>query len=567
MIKNKKERVMPFLIGIVCIAAIAVLLWVAGHFQTQNVQLIQDGVEPLSKGWTYTVGEESHAITRFPFSLTLEEGEEVLLSCLLPDELPAEGVIMYIADHQNIQVYLEGRLIYEYGNRDHTPFGDVFGSVTNLIPVPKDAQGKQLSIRAVCPGKFRHYNYNFYPVYLGTKSAAVFNLFQQNFSSLCFCFIIVLLGITFIVAGVYMNTKKYPSNGSSFFYLGVFSLLAAAWILTDSNVMQLWYGKAPVIYIGSFFAFMLMTIPFLQYIRQIFVGGKRLLNVLSLLFVLNFVLSTIIYILGAAELFETNLMTHLLMLFSIGCIGILCYREKKVYHNREIRGLLTGLVILCAAGIFSIVKFYFSSHDNNSLYFRIGLLGFIVVLGFSTLKKSLLLVNTRAEAAAYRKLAYLDSMTMLGNRTAFDVQTEKDLQEQEGIETVAVVVCDLNDLKSTNDTYGHRVGDKMIIGFAKCLMEAFEGLGKTYRIGGDEFAVWFVNQREESIQEGIRILRETVEKQEPDSRFELKYACGYAFETMEEGKEIKFNRLFSRADANMYREKLEIKGLDQRLFD
>ena len=176
-------------------------------------------------------------------------------------------------------------------------------------------------------------------------------------------------------------------------------------------------------------------------------------------------------------------------------------------------------------------------------------------------------MNTRAEAAAYRKLAYLDSMTMLGNRTAFDVQTEKDLQEQEGIETVAVVVCDLNDLKSTNDTYGHRVGDKMIIGFAKCLMEAFEGLGKTYRIGGDEFAVWFVNQREESIQEGIRILRETVEKQEPDPRFELKYACGYAFETMEEGKEIKFNRLFSRADANMYREKLEIKGLDQRLFD
>ena len=101
-------------------------------------------------------------------------------------------------------MYLEGRLIYEYGNRDHTPFGDVFGSVTNLIPVPKDAQGKQLSIRAVCPGKFRHYNYNFYPVYLGTKSAAVFNLFQQNFSSLCFCFIIVLLGITFIVGGVYM---------------------------------------------------------------------------------------------------------------------------------------------------------------------------------------------------------------------------------------------------------------------------------------------------------------------------------------------------------------------------
>ena len=81
--------------------------------------------------------------------------------------------------------------------------------------------------------------------------------------------------------------------------------------------MQLWYGNAPVIYIGSFFAFMLMIIPFLQYIRQIFVGGNRLLNVLSLLFVLNFFLSVLLYILGIAELFETNLLTHLLMLFSI----------------------------------------------------------------------------------------------------------------------------------------------------------------------------------------------------------------------------------------------------------
>ncbi|WP_343249102.1 GGDEF domain-containing protein [Diplocloster hominis] len=566
MIKNKKERIIPFLMGTACIAAMAVLLWVACNFQTQSVQLIQDSLEPLSEGWTYTADGESHTVTEFPFTLKFE-GEDITLSCVLPEELPQEGVIMYIADHQYIQVYLEDRLIYEYGIQDHTPFGHVFGSVTNLIPVPEGAQGKQLSIRVVGPGGFHNYNYHFYPVYLGTKSAAVFHVFQQNFNSLCFCFIITLMGIAFIVTGVYLNSKKYLSNGSSFFYLGVFALLAAVWILTDSNIMQLWFGSAPVIYIGSFFAFMLMAIPFLQYIRQIFVGGKRLLNVLSLLLVLNFFLMTTLYILGIVELFETNLLTHLLLLFSIGCIGVLCYRERKVYHNNEIRGLLAGLFILCAAAIFSIVKFYFSSHNNNSLYFRMGLLVFIVVLGFSTLKKSLLLVNTRAEAAAYRKLAFLDSMTMLGNRTAFDTQTEKDLQEPKNVKSVAIVVCDLNDLKITNDTYGHRVGDKMIIGFAQCLKEAFEGMGKTYRIGGDEFAVWFVNQPEEAIQDCIRLLYEKVEKQEPDPRFELKYACGYAFETLEDGKEIKFNQLFSKADANMYQEKLKIKGLDARHFD
>ena len=48
---------------------------------------------------------------------------------------------------------------------------------------------------------------------------------------------------------------------------------------------------------------------------------------------------------------------------------------------------------------------------------------------------------------------------------------------------------DLNGLKEINDSFGHVTGDKMIVGAAECIAQAFGARGKMYRIGGDEFVV------------------------------------------------------------------------------
>jgi len=52
------------------------------------------------------------------------------------------------------------------------------------------------------------------------------------------------------------------------------------------------------------------------------------------------------------------------------------------------------------------------------------------------------------------------------------------------------ILLDVDHFKFFNDTYGHGVGDKVIISVAHCLKSAFRDNDVVFRLGGDEFAAY-----------------------------------------------------------------------------
>ena len=83
--------------------------------------------------------------------------------------------------------------------------------------------------------------------------------------------------------------------------------------------------------------------------------------------------------------------------------------------------------------------------------------------------------------ADYRTRSERDSLTHLFNRGAFERITE-DVHRSGGV----VILCDLDDFKRVNDSYGHMVGDDVIRAFAALLLEACPS---AVRLGGEEFAL------------------------------------------------------------------------------
>lgn len=150
----------------------------------------------------------------------------------------------------------------------------------------------------------------------------------------------------------------------------------------------------------------------------------------------------------------------------------------------------------------------------------------------------------------YKKLAYTDMLTGIGNRTAFELRL-KEL-EKELPRRIVMVVYDLNQMKRLNDTYGHAVGDAYLRRMGALLVEREPvSRGRAYRIGGDEFVVIFLGEDDE-----VRLGRE-LEAFQRDcasvavSGQPITFAYGFAvYEKELDG--LSLHNTLSRADARMY---------------
>ena len=98
----------------------------------------------------------------------------------------------------------------------------------------------------------------------------------------------------------------------------------------------------------------------------------------------------------------------------------------------------------------------------------------------------------REELASERDLlarvSGTDPLTGVANRRAWDHEAEA-IASGSRKECGFVIACDMDDLKETNDRYGHAAGDALIKGAADLLQSCVRGTDLVARVGGDEFAV------------------------------------------------------------------------------
>ena len=172
------------------------------------------------------------------------------------------------------------------------------------------------------------------------------------------------------------------------------------------------------------------------------------------------------------------------------------------------------------------------------------------------------------DIVAMKNLAYVDSLTNVKNKLAYDDTVEYINEKiRNGTAEFAVIMCDLNYLKHINDNLGHMAGDEAIQKTASILCKAFP-LSTVFRIGGDEFAVLPTGLDYARIDEKLDALKTMLESQRNMSdnyleRISLAFGCA----VFERGKDTSYQEVFERADKIMYEEKKKIHAKDGILTD
>ena len=165
----------------------------------------------------------------------------------------------------------------------------------------------------------------------------------------------------------------------------------------------------------------------------------------------------------------------------------------------------------------------------------------------------------RRNLASAELLARLDDLTGIRNKNAFKEQVKSiDKQIKSGSEVApfGVVMCDVNDLKRTNDTRGHSFGDEMLQGASRMICEVFKH-SPVFRVGGDEFVVVLTGNDFKQREKLVKKFKEMTEVNRA-SRSGPIVACGMAI--YHEGRDKDFNTVFKRADQKMYKNKSKIKS-------
>jgi len=109
-------------------------------------------------------------------------------------------------------------------------------------------------------------------------------------------------------------------------------------------------------------------------------------------------------------------------------------------------------------------------------------------------------------------IAYTDALTGLKNRSAGMEILEQGLTRQNGEQGFVVSVIDFDHFKTINDTYGHDIGDRVLITGSEAMSAAVRSSDSVVRVGGKEFMVVLAYADHESAAQVLERVRSTVEE-------------------------------------------------------
>lgn len=562
---KKDSRLIPIIYAIMAVCFLILLLWAVVYFKGPQMrdELTQNHI-PAEQGWFLADGSEAD-ISHLQRIEGIEPYQEASVYYILPEKLMDDVALCFRCKNINYQVYVDGELRYEPYHEENVVYMKSQGTRWNFIHLYPDDVGKTVEIRFMTV--YKNATACIDHVALGLAAGQMLDIVAEKAVAAVTASLIIMMGFILMILDIPANMQKEKNH--ELLYLGIFAFVIGAWCFTETNLLQIFFGDSRMIQLLSCGLIQLFTIPMMLYLDASFdQKPEKLTRSLCFLSALQFVVCTALHFLGIADYHETLTLAHIiLVLASVTLIyagarnsfKFMGEQENRLYQLS--RGI--GLFSIAVTAAIDVFRYYLKTGGDNAMFIRFGLLIWIFCFGSSSMKRTIEAVRKGAHVDFVSQLAYMDGLTGIGNRTAFQekmAEFEKRKQEESGI---GIVIFDVNNLKKVNDTLGHSEGDQMIKKGAETISHVFaQEKGDCYRIGGDEFAVLLLGEKiaERCGQALGRLQEELRDYNSVHNRgYDLSIASGYAVYD-ESCAGMTLSDLFEAADARMYENKKKMKN-------
>jgi len=193
-----------------------------------------------------------------------------------------------------------------------------------------------------------------------------------------------------------------------------------------------------------------------------------------------------------------------------------------------LRGLLALVLLFC---VFALYQQYLIKRLRTKLQEQIAVV-----------------TELHSRAETFERLAILDPLTGLFNRRFAYEHLPREIAraDRNGLPLI-ILMIDLDDFKTVNDTYGHAAGDAALETFARHIKRAIRSADLPVRMGGDEFLVALPDCSPEQLDGPLKRIHGCTLEYD-GKHIEVNFSVGIA----QHQKGDSVAQLLERADASMY---------------
>ncbi|PGY11833.1 hypothetical protein COE25_10720 [Bacillus sp. AFS031507] len=158
------------------------------------------------------------------------------------------------------------------------------------------------------------------------------------------------------------------------------------------------------------------------------------------------------------------------------------------------------------------------------------------------------------------KHASYDMLTgVLNRRSGMELLSKHMSGEAESQEFI-ICYIDINDLKITNDLFGHSTGDDLIKTCCDTINHHITNVDVLFRLGGDEFIIVFFQKQMKDVRQLVKNIKCGFEVINVTNQNPYSISACYGFYHYKPGTEITLEKILELADQEMYREKFVHKS-------
>lgn len=488
-------------------------------------------------------------------NISLSKHDKIELTKIMPKADINDAMIILDTAYTAIEVFLNNSKIYSYGYTNKI-MNKRLGEGFHTIQLPFDYQGKELKIVLTNSGNYK-LPYILQDITISESHNVVIPIIREHMFSFSMSIFLLLFGIIMLIVFLILFLRKIEARGLAYLSLASFSI--GIWSLCKIDFIRVFSDNLLINNYLDYFSYYFTSIPWVFMVADLKknTGYNKIFHMIKIGLLIFFASVILLDATGLVD-YKYFAVSYSVVEVSIVCFGLFVMSHKYKYQKPHEKMLFIGNLISSVYVILQVTLYYMEKMFNIYVrqlpnVFLIMIVTFFLSYGFRFANN----IASKKETKILKQLAYTDSLTKLGNRQSGML---KMMELDENQTDYFVILFDLNNLKHTNDNFGHARGDILLQDFAKCLNNAFPKDTVKCRIGGDEFLVIYPSEDPQPVREAVDHFLKELDHINKTSGDEVFLETAYGMASTKELFSFNNELVLNTADERMYENKRSMKS-------